>query len=51
METSLSDFQKMFTTVMKTAFRKMEPKVIKQCDYKFFCIGTFRESLENIILN
>ena len=51
METGLSDFQKMFTTVMKAAFRKMEPKVIKHCDYKFFCDGTFRESLQNMFLN
>ena len=48
-ETGLSDFHKMVTTVMKTTFRKMEPKVIKYGDYKFFCNDTFRESLQNII--
>ena len=35
-ETDLSDFYKMVTTVMKTTFRKMEPKAIKYCDYNFF---------------
>ena len=29
METRLSDFHKMVTTVMKTTFRKMEPKAIQ----------------------
>ena len=31
-ETGLSDFHKMVTTVMKTIFRKMEPKVVKHRD-------------------
>ena len=48
-EIGLSDFHKMVITVIKTTFRKMEPKVIKYCDYKFFCNDTFRESLQNII--
>ena len=48
LELGLSDFHKMFTTVMKTTLRKMEPKVIKCCDYKYFCNDTFRESLQNI---
>ena len=39
----------MVTTVMKTTFRKMEPKVIKYRDFKFFYNDTFRESLQNII--
>ena len=48
-ETGLSDFHKMVTSVMKTTFRKTEPKAIKYRDYKFFCNGPFRESLQNII--
>ena len=39
----------MVTTAIKTTFRKMEPKLIKYRDYKFFCNDTFRESLQNII--
>ena len=35
---------------MKTNFTKMKPKVIKYCDYKYFCNDTFRESLQNIFL-
>ena len=35
-ETSLSGFHKMVTTVMKTTFRKMEPKVVRYRDYNFF---------------
>ena len=50
-ETGLSDFHKMVTTVMKTTFRKMEPKVIKYRDCKFFCNDTFRESLYNMQRN
>ena len=39
----------MVTTDMETTFRKMEPKVIKYRDYRFFCNDTFSESLQNII--
>ena len=49
METGLSDFHKMVTTAMKTIFSKMEPKVIKYRNYKYFCNDTFRESLQNIV--
>ena len=38
----------MSTTVMKITFRKVEPKVIKYHDYKFFWKDTLRESLQNI---
>ena len=48
-ETSLSGFHKMVTTVMKTTFRKMEPKVVRYRDYNFFCNDSFRESLQNIV--
>ena len=37
-ETVLSDFHKMVSTVMKTTFRKMEPEVIKYRDYRFFAM-------------
>ena len=47
--TGLPDFHKMVTTVMKTTFRKIEPKVIKYGDYNFFCNDTFWESLQNIV--
>ena len=45
LETGLSDFHKMVAYIMKTTFRKMEPKVIKYCDSKYFCNNTFREPL------
>ena len=48
-ETGLSDFHKIVTTVMKTTFRKTEPKVIKYSDYNLFCNDTFREYLQNIV--
>ena len=37
----------MVTTVMKTTFKKMEPKVISRL--QFICNDTFRESLQNIV--
>ena len=43
-ETGLSDFHKMVATVMKRTYRKIEPKVIKYRDYKYFFNDTFRES-------
>ena len=57
-ETGLSDFRKMFITVMKTTFGKMEPKVIKYRNfyidiiaiyYNSFCNDTFRDTLQNIV--
>ena len=48
-ETGLSDFRKMIVTVMKTSYRKIEPKVINYRDYKSFSNEGFRESLlENL---
>ena len=38
METGLSDFYKIVTTIMKTTFRKIEPKVIKYRGYKYFAM-------------
>ena len=48
-ETGLSDFHKMIVTVMKTSYRKIEPRVINYWDYKSFPNEGFRESLlENL---
>ena len=47
-ETGLSDFHKMIITVMKTSYRKIEPRVIKYRDYKSFSNEQFRESLLNL---
>ena len=47
-ETGLSDFHKMVTTVMEATLRKIEPKLIKYRDSKFFCNDTFREFLQNV---
>ena len=48
METGLSDFYKIVTTIMNTTFRKMEPKVIKYRCYKYFAmilLGSFYKIL------
>ena len=48
-ETGLSDFHKMIVTVMKTSYRKIEPRVINYRDNKSFSSEGFRESLlENL---
>ena len=48
-ETGLSDFHMMIVTVMKTSYRKIEPRVINYRDYKSFSNEGFRELLlENI---
>ena len=44
-ETGLSDFHMMIVTVMKTSYRKIEPRVINYRDYKSFSKEGFRESL------
>ena len=44
-ETGLSDFHKMFVTIMKTSYRKIEPRVRNYQDYKSFSNEGFRESL------
>ena len=49
-ETGLPDFHMMIVTVMKTSYRKIEPRVINYRDYKSFSNEEFREwLLENII--
>ena len=48
-ETGLSDFHKMIVTVIKTTYRKIEPRVINYRNYKSFSYEGFRESLlENL---
>ena len=48
-EKGLSDFHKMIVTVMRTSYRKIEPKVINYRDYKSFSNAGFRELLlENL---
>ena len=44
-ETRLSGFHKMIVTVMKTTYRKIEPRVINYQDYKSFISEGFREPL------
>ena len=44
-ETSLSDFRKIIVTIIKTSYRKIEPRVINYRDYKSFSNEGFRESL------
>ena len=36
-ETGLSDFHKMVVTVMKTTYRKLEPRIVYYCAFKCFC--------------
>ena len=48
-ERGLSDFCKMIVTVMKTSYRKIEPRVINYRNYKSFTNEGFRELLlENL---
>ena len=48
-ETGLSDFHKMVVTVMKTTYRKLEPRIVHYRDFKYFCNNSFRESLQKAI--
>ena len=48
-ETGLSDFHKIVVTVMKTSYKKLEPKIINYRSYKFFCNEDFRASLHDIL--
>ena len=41
-ETGLSDFHKMTVTVMKSYFKKQEPKIVNYRDYRGFCNNSFR---------
>ena len=44
-ETGLSDVHKMTVTVMKTFFKKLEPRVLHYRDYKYFENDRFRTGL------
>ena len=48
-ETGLSDFHKMVVTVMKTTYRKLEPRIVYYRDFKYFCNNSFKESLQKAI--
>ena len=48
-ETGLSDFHKMVVTVMKTTYRKLEPRIVYYCAFKCFCNNSFKESLQKAI--
>ena len=48
-ETGLSDFHKMVVTVMKTTYRKPEPRIVYYRHFKYFCNNSFKESLQNAI--
>ena len=46
-ETGLSDFHKMVVTLMKTNYRKLEPKIVNYSKYKDFPNSEFRGVLKN----
>ena len=48
-ETGLSDFHKLAVSVMKTSYKKSEPKIITYRSYKSFCNNNFREELRQVI--
>jgi len=45
-ETSLSDFHKLTITVLKSYFRKNDPKIIKYRNYKHYSNEAFREEIK-----
>ena len=50
-ETGLSDFHKLVVTVMKTTYKKSQPKIINYRSYKYFNSESFREELIQIEAN
>ena len=50
-ETGLSDFHKLIVTVMKTTYKKSQPKIITYRSYKYFNNDSFREALLQIECN
>ena len=50
-ETGLSDFHKLVVTVMKTTYKKSQPKIITYPSYKYFNNNSFREALLQIERN
>ena len=51
LETDLPDFQKMTVNVMKASFERVQPRIIKQRDYRLFQSDVFREELLSEILD
>ena len=45
----ISDFHKMVETIMKTTYRKREPRIVFYRDFKYFCNNGFKESLQKAI--
>ena len=39
----------MVVTVMKTTYRKLEPRIVYYRDFKYFCNNSFKESLQKAI--
>ena len=50
-ETELSDFHKLVLTVMKTTYKKSQPKIINCRSYKYFSNESFIEELIQIEAN
>ena len=50
-EKGLSDFRKLVVTVMKTTYKKSQPKLINYRSYKYFNNGKFRDELIQIEAN
>ena len=50
-ETGLSDFHKLVVTVIKTTYKKSQPKIINYCSYKYFNNERFREEQIQIEAN
>ena len=50
LETGLSDFHKLTTTVLKHYFSKPKPKIVNYRDYRNFRNDEFRAELDNDIL-
>lgn len=50
-ETGLSDFHKLTVTVLKSYFRKQEPKIVMYRDYKNFSNDRFRDELVKELSN
>ena len=48
-ETGLSDFHKPGVSVMKTSYKKSEPKIVTYRTYKLFCNNNFREELRQAV--
>ena len=48
-ETGLSEFHKLVVTVMKTTYRKLEPRIVYYRDFKYIFNNSFKESLQKAI--